>query len=65
MAEGETAPRRSKDEDVYARVSRRADAIYRIATLVKAAVDMPEGRASRRLKARVERMLAILQKKPV
>jgi len=65
MAEGETAPRRSRDEDVYGRVSRRAEAIYRIATLVKAAVDMPEGRASRRLKARAERMLAILQQTPI
>ena len=65
MAEGETAPRRSKDEDVYGRVSRRAEAIYHIAVLVKAAVDMPEGRASRRLKARAERMLAILQQTPV
>ena len=65
MAEGETAPRRTKGEDVSTGVSRRAEAIYRIALLVKAAVDMPEGRASRRLKARAERMLAILQKTPV
>ena len=65
MAEGETAPRRSEEDDVYTRVSRRAEAIHRIAVLVKAAVDLPEGRASRRLKARAERMLAILQKTPV
>lgn len=65
MAEGETAPRRTNNEDVSTRVSRRAEAIYRIATLVKTAVDMPEGRASRRLKARAERMLATLQKTPV
>ena len=60
MAEGETAPRRSKG-DVYTRVSRRALAIHRIAVLAKAAVDMPEGRASRRLKARAERMLEALK----
>ena len=61
MAERETAPRRSNSEDVYTRVSRRAEAVYRIATLIKAAVDLPEGRARRRLKARAERMLEALK----
>lgn len=64
MAETETEPHSRGGEDEFSRITRRLEAISRVAVLARAAMDMPDGRASRRLNARVGRMIARLQKTP-